>query len=121
MIIGIGTDIIEIKRISKAIERSSFLKGCYTATELEILSGKGYSSYAGYFCAKEATVKALGVGFTGGIRPNHIEVVHTKHGKPTLSLYKKALDEAKKNGVKKIHVSISHSMEYATAIVILES
>ncbi|MCX7905065.1 MAG: holo-ACP synthase, partial [Caloramator sp.] len=66
MIVGIGTDIIEIERIKRAIERNRlFINKIYTENEIEYLKNKNTESYAGYFCAKEAVAKALGTGISG--------------------------------------------------------
>ena len=65
MVFGIGNDIVEIKRIARAIENEHFKKRVFTEKEIEILEKKGInkiSSYAGRFAAKEAISKALGTG-----------------------------------------------------------
>jgi holo-[acyl-carrier protein] synthase len=113
---GIGTDIIEIERIERAIKNPKFKERVYTAQELESLSQKGDKpqSYAGKFCAKEAVAKALGTG----IRNFHltdIEILNDSLGKPyvifgeNLKQYTDVL----------VDISISHSREYATAVAII--
>ncbi len=119
MIFGIGTDIIEIKRVSAAIKKEHFLKKCFREGELIWLTGKSPNSYAGFFSAKEAVAKGLGTGFrTFSLRD--IEVVVNQLGKPEIILHENALELASQYGIKKIHVSISHSLEYATAFSVLE-
>lgn len=119
MILGIGTDIIEIYRVKKAIESESFLKRNFTPAEIALISKKGAQTAAGNFAAKEALVKALGTGFSGFF-PIEIEVLRKPSGAPFINLTHKAYDLSLSLGVKHIKVSISHSKEYAVAYVILE-
>ena len=121
MIIGIGTDIIEINRIEKVMMRtSSFLDKSFTDNEIEYFKLKGFKGnvIAGNFAAKEAISKALGTGFRGfGLKD--IEVLRDELGKPVVNLsYKiyKLLDIKEFN----IHVSISHSKENAIAYAVME-
>ena len=121
MIIGIGTDIIEINRIEKVIMRtSSFLEKSFTYNEIEYFKLKGFKGnvIAGNFAAKEAISKALGTGFRGfGLKD--IEVLRDKLGKPVVNLSCKIYEllEIKEFN---IHVSISHSKENAIAYAVLE-
>ena len=117
MIIGIGTDIIEIKRIIKANTSKSFKKNTFTKDELEKI--KNPISLAGNFAGKEAVAKAFGTGFSN-FYPNEIEILRDNKGKPYINLYKNAKLIGEKLGVKKIHISISHSKENAIAFVVLE-
>ena len=121
MIIGIGTDIIEINRIEKAIMRtSSFIEKSFTSNEIEYFKLKGLKGnvIAGNFAAKEAISKALGTGFRG-FGMQDIEVLRDELGKPIVNLsYKiyKLLDIKEFN----IYVSISHSKENAIAYAVME-
>lgn len=121
MIIGIGVDIIEISRIERLMKKESFRNKIFTVYELEYLSDKRAESAAGYFCVKEAVAKALGTGFSE-FWFNDIEVIKTEDGAPSVRLYRKAAEVAtRKGGVSlDINVSISHSKELATAVVIAE-
>ena len=117
-IYGIGTDIIEISRIEKAINRTKLFKEkVYTEKEIEHIEKKKnpYASYAGRFAAKEAISKALGTGVRDFLLKD-IEILNDKLGKPIVYLY----NEIKKlaEGLK-IQISISHSREYAVSTVIL--
>jgi holo-[acyl-carrier protein] synthase len=121
MIIGIGTDIIEINRIEKAIMRtSSFIEKSFTSNEIKYFKLKGLKGnvIAGNFAAKEAISKALGTGFRGfGLQD--IEVLRDELGKPVVNLSHKIyklLDIKEFN----IHVSISHSKENAIAYAVME-
>lgn len=122
MIIGIGCDIIEIERIKKACERESFVKRVFTEQEIAYCNARktqAYSSYAARFAAKEAVLKALGTGLRDG-EIKEIEVVNDELGKPSIILggYHKALSE--KKGVKRIHISLSHTRTEAIAYCIME-
>jgi len=121
MIIGIGTDIIEINRIEKVMMRtSSFLDKSFTDNEIEYFKLKGLKGnvIAGNFAAKEAISKALGTGFRGfGLKD--IEVLRDKLGKPVVNLSNKVykiLDLKEFN----MYVSISHSKENAIAYAVME-
>lgn len=112
----IGIDIAEISRIKKAVESEAFVKRVFTAAECEYCKGKPRPelSYAGIFCAKEAAVKALGCGFSGGIVPTDIEVEHDVCGAPRLSVGGAA---ARLVEGCDISLSISHDGAYAVAAV----
>ena len=115
MIIGIGTDIIEIDRIKKAIERwgDDFLK--YILTVEEITYAKRYqhpfAHYAGRFAAKEAIFKAVG---NPKLSWQDITILNDKEGKPVCHHREPSF----KN---QILISISHSKDYATAFCIITS
>ncbi|KRQ87133.1 Holo-[acyl-carrier-protein] synthase [Caloramator mitchellensis] len=119
MIIGIGTDIIEIDRIKIAIERSErFKEKIFTDNELSYLKNKNVESYAGYFCAKEAISKALGTGISG-FSWKDIEILKI-NSVPNVRLHNAALQIANQKGIKTIHISISHSKDYAIAMAVAE-
>lgn len=122
MIIGIGTDIIEIKRIENAVNKNSkFLNRIFTSNEVEYLKSRKLNpqNIAGNFAAKEAISKALGTGISG-IRWEEIEIVRETNGAPLVVLHDKALKYSKDKRIKKINISISHSQEYAIAFAIAE-
>lgn len=117
MIFGIGIDIVEIHRIKDIVgKRPNFLVKYFTIQEIEYFQSKknNYESIAGYFAAKEAVSKALGVGI-GEIRLSDIEVLKDSHNRPYVALYNKARAFAEKNHIQQVHISISHSKEYAVA------
>ncbi len=123
MIVGFGTDIADIERLTAIYNRYglSFLRKILTPAELEVGGGRHLLSYtAGRFAAKEATVKALGTGFALGIGLRHIEVLNNESGAPFLALKEAALKRAHALGARKFFVSISHERRYAIATVILE-
>jgi len=124
MIIGMGIDMEEVERVQGVIERQGerFLKRIYTDKErayCEQFKDK-YERYAGRFAAKEAAMKALGTGWSRGVRWVDIEVVRFPGGRPTLELKGEARKIADRRGVKNIAISISHTPKQAWAQVIFE-
>ena len=121
MIIGVGTDIIEIERVRKAVAKKFFRDNVFTETEQSYCESRGKNSAASYaarFAAKEAFFKALGTGiFT---RLTDVEVINDERGAPKIFLHGRTEILAEEKGVKKIAVSLSHSREFATAICILD-
>lgn len=122
MIIGIGTDIIEINRIKEALQTNIKLsERLFTSDELDYCQRKSnsFESFAARFAAKEALTKALGTGFRDYSWVD-IEVIRDELGKPGILLRGTALAKAEELGVKNIHLSLSHGKDYATAMVVLE-
>lgn len=117
---GLGNDIIEISRIASAIRRydSRFLNRVFTEKEQQYCSQHSQPErhYAGRFAAKEAIVKALGTGLKKGVSWLDIEIVNNEEGKPCVTL--SPFLEKRFPGAK-VHLSISHCKEYATAVAIL--
>lgn len=125
MIVGMGIDIAEVDRIRKVIESQGerFLRRVYTPEEAgycEQFKNK-YERYAGRFAAKEAAMKALGTGWSRGVRWVDVEVVRQRGGRPTILLKGEAHKIAAALGVKNIALSITHTSEQAVAHVIFES
>lgn len=116
----IGIDIIEIDRIEKAVARwgDTFLHRIYTKLELELYRKKT-ASLAARFAGKEAVIKALGKQSTAGIWRD-IEIVSDREGKPLVHLYGSAQNQAKSLGLANLAISLSHSREYAVALVVGE-
>ncbi|WP_099467995.1 holo-ACP synthase [Konateibacter massiliensis] len=119
MIIGIGTDIIEVQRIKKACEKEAFFMRCFTERERELIGDNGVRA-AGNFAVKEAVAKVFGTGFRG-FKLTDIEVLRDELGKPYVNLYGNASKLAKKQGINKLHISISNTKDYAIAYVIGEA
>lgn len=120
MIIGIGTDIIEIGRVGQSIERSGqvFLDGIFTKGEQEYCSRFAASerNYAARFAAKEAVAKAFGTGIGPEMGWHDIEVINRENGEPVIHLSEKVLEQFP--GVK-VMISLSHNKESAIAFVIV--
>ncbi len=118
MILGVGTDLVEIDRIKKACEKDSFVVRTFTETECRQAGGSA-SMFAGSFAVKEAVAKALGTGFRT-FMPIDIEVVRDELGKPYVNLYKGARTRFEEMGMKHIEVSITNTAEYAMAFAVGE-
>ncbi len=122
MILGIGTDIIEIERINRAINNTPmFLEKIFTKRELDELnkSTLRVESVAGNFAVKEAVSKAVGTGMRG-FSFNDIEVFRDELGKPIVQVSDKVKDIIKVDNYT-FNVSISHNRTCAIAFVVLES
>lgn len=115
MIVGIGTDIIEVSRIAKAIERwgEHFLNHVFTKDEITYCMRHKFpaQNFAGRFAAKEAVIKAL--TDTKNLQWTDIQIINDARGKPHCSVTQKNLKQP-------IHISISHTNNYATAFAIIE-
>ncbi len=129
MIIGIGSDIVDIRRIEAAIARHGerFLKRIYTDVERERSDGKlgRIPSYAKRFAAKEACSKALGTGMNRGVAWRDMGVVNSRGGAPTMALTGGALKRLQAlilpDHEAIIHLSITDEPPYAQAYVIIEA
>lgn len=114
MIVGIGIDIVEIERIARSSKQPRFIKRLLTDAEYELAQGyptnRQIEFIAGRFAAKEAYAKAVGTGIAHGLSWRQIEVLPDETGRPVMT--------APSEG--RIHVSISHSEQYAIAQVIIE-
>src|SRR6202050_1942177 len=125
MIVGTGIDIAEVPRIRQSIARfgNRFLKRIYTEGEIRYCDSKAnrVERYAARFAAKEAAMKALGTGWSHGVRWRDLEVKRQPGGRPTLAFHGKAAEFAAKLGAKHVALSLSHTAEQAIAQVILEN
>lgn len=124
MIIGIGLDIVEVSRISKALEGSQSLTDrVFSAKEIAYCSERKnkFQHFAGRFAAKEAALKALGTGWQKGIRWKDVETAAGPLGKPELNFHRKAKLLFDGSGATRALVTITHASAYAVAVVILES
>ena len=122
MITGIGTDLIEIVRIQRAIEKNPhFMERVYTANEIAYCQRKKnvWQSFAARFAAKEAVSKALGTGI-GPVGLMEIEILNAENGQPKVVLHGKALQLAADRNIQRVHISLSHSEAYAMATAVLE-
>ena len=124
MIIGIGADLAEVARIREAIGRHGerFLKRVFTPLEIDYCRGHRNAAerFAARFAAKEALMKALGTGWRRGIRWRDIEVVNAASGQPELNLCGKAQEIFHALGGVQLHLSLTHTEEYALAQVVIE-
>ncbi len=124
MIVGVGIDIQTIARVERAIARGGkhFLDRTFTPAETRYCQRckKSGDHFAARFCAKEAFMKALGTGWSLGVKWTDISVARRTSGQPFLKLSGLAQRLADKAGVKQTWLSLSHSGDYAVATVILE-
>ena len=114
-----GIDIIEIDRIQNVLIKlpERFLRKIFTEYEINYCRGRA-TQLAARFASKEATMKALGTGIRG-VGWREVEVQRLRSGKPYIILHGRAKKRAESMGIKKIELSISHSKNLATAMVIM--
>jgi holo-[acyl-carrier protein] synthase len=124
MIYGIGIDIVSIVRIERMLERwgSLFTSRVFTPTEVAFCEGRSKPGqhFALRWAAKEAMLKALGLGLRGGIKWTDIEVVNDRLGRPSFSVHNEAKGCLMDRNIKRASVSISHEKDYGVAQVVLE-
>src|SRR5215813_632875 len=124
MILGTGIDITEVRRVAESISRfgDRFLQRIYTEGEICYCESKAnrVERYAARFAAKEAAMKALGTGWSRGIRWRDIEVFRQPGSRPTIRFHGKAAEFAARMGVANVALSLTHTSEQAIASVILE-
>ena len=124
MIFGTGTDIIEIERIKKQIERDhGFKEKIFTSKEIEYCEKRfdKYEEYAVKFAAKEAFLKAIGTGHRHGIAFDQIEILNEDSGKPYFIFHKKVEDVLKKQNIINSFITLTHIKQFAAAFVVLEN
>lgn len=124
MIIGVGVDVVEIERLRRVLESQGerFLRRVFTQNERDYCEARRDSAphYAVRFAAKEAALKALGTGWSMGIRWQDVEVMRKEPGAPSLVLHGQAERRCLELGGTRVHVSLSHSRRSAVALVVLE-
>jgi holo-[acyl-carrier protein] synthase len=124
MVLGLGTDLIEIERIQASMDRfgERFLERIFTAEEIAYCGKKKQpaESLAARFAAKEAGAKALGTGISRGISWKEIEVTRKMGERPMLNFNGRAGELAKAMGVRRAQLTLSHSRKLAIAVVVVE-
>ena len=125
MVLGVGTDLMETKRIEGSIDRygERFLERVFTTWEIAYCLRKkknAAESFAARFAAKEAGAKALGTGISQGVTWKELEVRREANGRPTLHLSGRAAELARAMGVRRMQLSLTHSRELAMAVVVVE-
>lgn len=129
MIIGIGVDLVDMRRIERILEKfgERFIKKVFTKEEQEYATQSPFplQAYANRFAAKEAASKALGTGMRGGIGWRDIEVLKEAFGAPSLYFHRKAYEKLLSRlpigHTGCIHVSFSDEPPYSTAFVIISA
>lgn len=123
MIFGIGTDIVHIKRMRDNLKKygNKFARRILTEPEFDDFKDKHDQAafLAKRFAAKEATVKAMGTGFSQGLSLHHIGVKHDDAGKPILEFLDVAEKFLQEKKIKQMHLSLADEREYAVAFVTL--
>ena len=124
MIYGIGTDIVEIKRLTGMKSLDAFANKVLTENELKVFDDLTQSKKASYlakqFAAKEAIAKAFGTGLKDPIQLNNIEILRNDEGKPTFNPLNGLISKITDLGITKTHVSLADEKDYAIAFAILE-
>lgn len=126
MIVGLGTDVIEIARIRRSLERFGrrFTERIFTAGEITYCESRGVGraeSYAARFAAKEAAAKALGTGIARGVTWLEIEITRLPGRPPQIAFSGRAAERAATLGVVNSSLSLTHARDFALAVVALES
>ena len=129
MILGLGNDIVDIRRIEKTLDRfgARFIDRIYTDIEQKKSERRAAraASYAKRFAAKEACSKALGTGFRKGVYWRDLGVVNEPSGRPTFQLTGQALEHLEKmtpaGHDAQIHLTITDDYPYAQAVVIISA
>ncbi len=121
-IMKVGIDILDAQRMEKLAKNSEQLCKIFTDYEIEHFNkSNGYlPRLAGMYSAKEAFLKALGVGIRNGISFQEIEVFHDELGKPEYRLSSRVKDVLKSLKITSAELSISHTDNFATAICIMQ-
>jgi holo-[acyl-carrier protein] synthase len=124
MIYGVGTDLVDIIRIEKIIEKwgDRFIEKVYSHDEIDYCQKKACPAihFAARFAAKESFLKSLGIGLGMGVGLKDIEMINNEQGRPILKLHNLAEELLSEAGVTAVHVSLTHTRKHASALVILE-
>jgi len=123
MIYGIGTDIVKVARLQKSMEQNARVaEKLFTEAEIQYCESRAakYQSYAARFAAKEAVMKALGTGWDERVHWQNIEIIKPEDSAPYVVLHHDTRAFAHEQAIGKIHLSISHEKDYATAFVVIE-
>lgn len=119
--LAVGIDSIDIVRMQNYVDNERFLNKFFTEYEVKYcnLTVNRTMRLAGLYAAKEAFLKALGIGIGGGIPLNEIEVNHDKKGKPFIKLSDSAKKMVTLMGYKEIQMNITHTHTVSTAVCVL--
>src|SRR5437870_6494342 len=125
MIIGVGIDLVELARFKAAMRRQGapFLEKLFTPAERRYCEGKWnrIAHYTARFAAKEAVLKALGTGWSGGIRWTDVEIARDGSGAVSVRVAGHARKIAAKRKIRRFHLNLTHTEHYAAAVAIAET
>lgn len=118
---GIGIDITEVERIAEKCQKPGFVRLVFTAEEEAYCNAQGncFPSFAARFAAKEAYMKAVGLGWTSEAQFHEIEVLRLESGQPRLILHGGTKAYFEKEGFSDILLTLSHTSQTAVAVVIV--
>ena len=122
MIVGIGVDLIQVARMNRWVDQPGLVERFFHPKELEDARSRGKAmgpSLAVRYAAKEALGKALGTGLKD-FSLREVQVVNDRHGKPEILLYGRAIEKLADAGGKRIHLSLTHELDNAVAMVVIE-
>jgi holo-[acyl-carrier protein] synthase len=122
MIIGIGVDVVHVRRLERWRTTAGLLDRYFHPEELSASLAKGSAAalaLAARFAAKEAFGKALGTGLTGIVLKD-IMVANRRNGKPELEVFGTARRALEQSGANRVHISLTHEQDNAIAMVVLE-
>lgn len=124
MILGVGIDLIEVPRFEQALHRfgERLINRLFTPAEVAYCQSKARAveHYAARFAAKEAAMKALGTGKSGGIRWRDVEITRAPGKPPQIHFHGQARQRFENLGAKQVVVSLTHTGHSAMAYVIIE-
>ena len=124
MIYAVGTDLVEVARVERILEkwRERFVRKVYSDGEIRYCRGKRCPArhFAARFAAKEAFLKGMGLGMAGGIGLRDVEVTVGSEGNPELRFHGRAREAVDGAGITEHHISLSHTDRYAVAFVVFE-
>ncbi len=123
MIAGLGIDMIEVARVEeKILKENGFRELIFSVREIEYCESKPnrFEHYAARFAAKEAFLKATGFGLAISFSLSEIEISSNENGRPTLTLTGSFKEKADQHQWNKLHVSLTHLKDVASAVVIIE-
>ena len=117
-----GVDIVKISRLEKYQNDEKFLKKYFSNAEIEYISKKANSleTMAGIYAAKEAVLKAFGIGIGAGIELREVSINHTKLNKPFVEVDAKVQHYLSGLSCAEISISISHDGDYAVAFCVIK-
>ncbi len=125
MICGVGIDLVENRRMEKIIEKwgGKFISRFFSDEEMEYCGKHAHPvpHYSARFAAKESFLKALGIGLGMGVKLSDISVANDQNGKPFLNLSGEAESYIREREITHVHLSLTHTKHYASAIVLLEN